>query len=75
MFCFAENGIAYPVLTGYEKAETEKIIDQLISGMPVTDQQIILTNWLQDFLISNSDWPNLQISYDRWCHTARKLIA
>ncbi|KAK1385393.1 BTB/POZ domain protein [Heracleum sosnowskyi] len=75
MFCYAENGIAYPILTGYEKAETEKIMDQLLSSMPVADQQIILTNWLQDFLISNSDWPNLQISYDRWCHTARKLIA
>ncbi|XP_063938105.1 uncharacterized protein LOC108204513 isoform X2 [Daucus carota subsp. sativus] len=75
MFCYAENGVSYPILTGYEKAETEKVMDQLISGMPVADQHIILTNWLQDFLISTSDWPNLQLSYDRWCHTSRKLVA
>lgn len=75
LFCFAENGLSYPILTNYEKAEMERIMNQLISTLPVADQQIILTNWLQDFTISTSDWPNLQLSYDRWCHTTRKLIA
>ncbi|GFZ15892.1 hypothetical protein Acr_25g0003010 [Actinidia rufa] len=75
LFCYADNGLAYPVLTGYEKAETERTIDEVISSLPAMDQEVVLTNWLQDFSITPSDWPNLQISYDRWCHSTRKLIA
>ncbi|KAL6312389.1 hypothetical protein AAG906_008070 [Vitis piasezkii] len=67
LFCFAGNGLAFPFLTGYEKAETERALDRVISTLPATDQEVILTNWLQDFTISASDWPNLQVSYDRWC--------
>lgn len=75
LFCYAENGIAYPVLTRYEKAQMERIMDDLISTLPAMDQQVILTNWLQDFSISTSEWPNLQLSYDRWCQSTRNLIA
>ncbi|CAK9162731.1 unnamed protein product [Ilex paraguariensis] len=74
LFCYADNGLAYPVLTGYEKAEMERIMDEMISGLPSMDQEVILTNWLQDFTMSTSDWPNLQTSYDRWCNSTRKLI-
>lgn len=75
LFCFAGNGLAFPFLTGYEKAETERALDRVISTLPATDQEVILTNWLQDFTISASDWPNLQVSYDRWCRSTRKLAA
>ncbi|KAH7856437.1 hypothetical protein Vadar_001451 [Vaccinium darrowii] len=74
LLCFAENGLSYPVLTGYEKIETERTIDQVISTLPQAEQEVILTNWLQDFSITSSDWPNLQISYDRWCHSTRKVL-
>ena len=74
LFCYADNGFSYPVLTGYEKSEMERTMDQLISSLPAIDQEVILTNWLQDFTISSSDWPNLQLSYDRWCHSTRKLL-
>ncbi|KAK2973666.1 hypothetical protein RJ640_029679 [Escallonia rubra] len=75
LFCFADNGLAYPILTGYEKMEMERVMDDLISSLPALDQEVILTNWLQDFTICSSDWPNLQLAYDRWCQTTRKLIA
>ncbi|KAA8533376.1 hypothetical protein F0562_033091 [Nyssa sinensis] len=74
MVKISENGLAYPVLTGYEKAEMERTMDEVISTLPAMDQEVILTNWLQDFAISSSDWPNLQMSYDRWCRSTRKLI-
>ncbi|CAL5427396.1 unnamed protein product [Camellia sinensis] len=74
LFCYADNGLAYPVLTGSEKVETERAIDEVISSLPVVDQEVVLTNWLQDFAISPSEWPNLQISYDRWCQSTRKLV-
>ncbi|KAL6988819.1 hypothetical protein U1Q18_014573 [Sarracenia purpurea var. burkii] len=75
LLCYADNGLAFPVLTGYEKAETERTIDEVITSLPPMDQEVLLTNWLQDFSISPSDWPNLHISYDRWCQSTRKLIA
>ncbi|KAL3502280.1 hypothetical protein ACH5RR_036729 [Cinchona calisaya] len=74
LFCYADNGLAYPVMSGYEKAEMERTINEIISSLPAIDQEVILTNWLQDFSISSSDWPNLQVSYDKWCHSTRKLV-
>ncbi|XAR63988.1 hypothetical protein NMG60_11024165 [Bertholletia excelsa] len=75
LLCYADNGLAYPVLTSYEKAEIEWAIDEVISTLPAVDQEVVLTNWLQDFATSSSDWPNLQSSYDRWCRSTRKLLA
>ncbi|KAG9441953.1 hypothetical protein H6P81_017807 [Aristolochia fimbriata] len=74
LFCFASNGYTYPVLSGSEKTELERVLEDLISALPPTDQEIILLNWLQDFTISSSDWPNLQRCYDRWCRSSRKLL-
>ncbi|KAM7262280.1 hypothetical protein ACFE04_021357 [Oxalis oulophora] len=67
LFCHSSNGLAYPILTSFEKLETEKAMDEVIESLPAMDQEVILTNWLQDFAISSSDWPNLQVTYDRWC--------
>ncbi|KAI3931149.1 hypothetical protein MKX01_029339 [Papaver californicum] len=74
LLCFANSGLSYPVLTGIEKAETERVIDQVISTLPASDQEIILTNWLQDYTNSSSDWPNLQRSYDQWCRSSRNNL-
>ncbi|MCL7045579.1 hypothetical protein MKW94_012402 [Papaver nudicaule] len=74
LLCYANNGLSYPVLTGIEKAETERVIDQVISTLPASDQEIILTNWLQDYTNCSSDWPNLQRSYDQWCRSSRNNL-
>ncbi|KAJ8548871.1 hypothetical protein K7X08_029852 [Anisodus acutangulus] len=74
LFCYADNGLSYPVLTGYEKVEMEKTMDEVISTLPTIDQEVILSNWLQDFTTTSSDWPNLQKPYDLWCHSTRELI-
>ncbi|KAF3455896.1 hypothetical protein FNV43_RR00538 [Rhamnella rubrinervis] len=73
LLCHASNGMAYPVLTYKEKVEIERAIDKAIWSLPAMDQEVILTNWIQDFSISFSDWPNLQLSYDRWCQSTRSL--
>ncbi|TMW87398.1 hypothetical protein EJD97_020006 [Solanum chilense] len=73
VLCFAENGVSYPVLTGYERLEMEKTMNDLISTLPSIDQEVILTNWMQDFMTTSSDWPNLQESYDHWCHSTREF--
>ncbi|CAN4105487.1 unnamed protein product [Withania somnifera] len=74
LLCYADNGLSYPVLTGYEKVEMEKTMNEVISSLPTIDQEVILTNWLQDFTTTSSDWPNLYKSYDLWCHSTRELI-
>ncbi|KAK4348204.1 hypothetical protein RND71_034543 [Anisodus tanguticus] len=61
---FLYHGLSYPVLTGYEKVEMEKTMDEVISTLPTIDPEVILSNWLQDFTTTSADWPNLQKSYD-----------
>ncbi|KAL3328045.1 hypothetical protein AABB24_035616 [Solanum stoloniferum] len=74
LLCYAENGLSYPVLTGYERVEMEKTMNELISTLPNIDQEVILTNWMQDFMTTSSDWPNLHESYTHWCHSTREFI-
>ncbi|KAJ4897793.1 Uncharacterized protein Rs2_24587 [Raphanus sativus] len=73
LFSHARNGLAFPVLTGYERVEVERAIDKAISTLPALDQEILLTNWLQDFSVSASEWPDLTPAYDRWCHSIRQI--
>lgn len=74
LLCHANNGVSYPVLTTFEKMEIERELDEVISTLPPMDQEVILTNWLHDFSVSASEWPNLQNSYDRWCQSARQFL-
>jgi len=74
LFSHARNGLAFPVLTGYERVEVERAIEKAISVLPALDQEIILTNWLQDYSLSASEWPNLQPAYDRWCDSTRQFF-
>ncbi|KAK6931748.1 hypothetical protein RJ641_003541 [Dillenia turbinata] len=75
LFCYAGNGFAYPVLSRYEKIEMERAMNEVISSLSPRQQEIVLTNWLQDFTNSTSDWPNLQLSYDHWCQSSRKIVS
>lgn len=74
LFCHANNGVAYPILSSFEKVEIQRAMNEAISSLPAIDQEVILTNWVQDFAVSASDWPNLQLSYDRWCQSARQML-
>ncbi|KAK9140403.1 hypothetical protein Scep_010084 [Stephania cephalantha] len=74
LFCYSSNGLSYTILTGYEKAEMEKVIDEVISTLPLDDQEQILMNWMHDYATSASDWPNPQNSYYRWFHICRELL-
>lgn len=75
LLCHASNGVTYPILTYKEKVKIERAIDKAIWSLPAMDQEVILTNWIQDFSISSSEWPDLQLSYDRWCQSTRNLVA
>ncbi|KAG1359534.1 BTB/POZ domain-containing protein [Cocos nucifera] len=74
LLCYASSGVTTPVLTGMERWEVERVIEDLVAGLPLEDQEIILRNWLEDFSASDSDWPNLSRAFDRWCRYARKLL-
>ncbi|KAK8627133.1 hypothetical protein V6N13_134757 [Hibiscus sabdariffa] len=75
LFCHASNGHAYPILTSFQKAEIERIMDELISSFPARDQEVILTHWLENYAVSVSDWPNLRLAYDRWYRCTRESVA
>lgn len=74
LMCYAMNGIDTPVLSALEKADVERVLDKIISNLSEMDQEVVLANWLHDYMFSSSDWPNLQNCYDAWCHSSRKLI-
>ncbi|KAH9323460.1 hypothetical protein KI387_018099 [Taxus chinensis] len=74
LMCYAMNGIDTPVLSALEKAEVERVLEKIISSLSEMDQEVILANWLHDYMFSSSDWPNLESCYDAWCHSSRKLI-
>ncbi|KAF2320351.1 hypothetical protein GH714_027235 [Hevea brasiliensis] len=70
------NGTDVPVLSTSERAELEKILEELIETLDQEEElEQVLSLWLQHFTYSpSSDWPNLQPAYDRWCTNARKLL-
>ncbi|ONK64153.1 uncharacterized protein A4U43_C07F22650 [Asparagus officinalis] len=74
VLCYASNGVTRPVLMGLERLEIEVAIEGLILSLPLEDQEAILGNWLKDFAVIDSDWPNLQRCFDCWCRNSRKLL-
>ncbi|MQL72210.1 hypothetical protein Taro_004515 [Colocasia esculenta] len=74
LLCYAGNGTSCPVLTAPEKRDMEGVLEELIEGLPWEDQELILSNWMEDFALSMFDWPNLQSCYDQWCRSSRKLL-
>ncbi|KAF2294056.1 hypothetical protein GH714_007146 [Hevea brasiliensis] len=70
------TGTDVPVLSTSERAELEKVMEELIGMMEQEEEQEqVLSLWLQHFTCCpSSDWPDLLLSYDRWCTTARRLL-
>ncbi|XP_024403883.1 uncharacterized protein [Physcomitrium patens] len=73
LLCNATHGGDGPIFNSAEKGEAERQLELLVASLPETDQEQILSTWLQEYAMSQSDWPNLQNCYNTWCYTTRKL--
>ncbi|KAL5992442.1 hypothetical protein ACLOJK_013360 [Asimina triloba] len=76
LLCHASNGTDSPVLSSIEKAEMEKVIEEIIEeGLSSSQQEQVLALWLHHFTAcSYSDWPNLQACYARWYAASRRTL-
>ena len=76
LLCRASNGSDAPVLRVRERAELERILEEMIERLEhEEEQEQVLSLWLHHFTCSpSSDWPNLHASYARWCTASRKLL-
>ncbi|KAG0625707.1 hypothetical protein M758_2G075200 [Ceratodon purpureus] len=73
LLCNATHGGDGPIFSSVEKVDLERQLERLVAALPETDQEQILSTWLQEYALSQSDWPNLQKCYDSWCSSMRKL--
>lgn len=73
LLCNATHGGDGPIFSSSEKCDAERLLEQAIMGLPQADQELILSTWLQEYAMSQSDWPNLQNCFNNWCHATRKL--
>ncbi|KAJ6290001.1 hypothetical protein OIU78_025837 [Salix suchowensis] len=76
LLCRASTGTDAPVLSMRERAELEKILEEMIEMLEDEEQQEqVLSLWLHHFTYTpSSDWPNLRASYARWCTASRRLL-
>lgn len=76
LLCRASNGTDAPILTGIERAELERVLEETIDMLEEEDEQEkVLSLWLHHFTYCpSSDWPNLHACYSRWCTASRKLL-
>ncbi|CAM6075429.1 unnamed protein product [Sphagnum tenellum] len=73
LLCNATHGGDGPIFTSLEKTDAERLLESAILCMSVSDQELILSTWLQEYSLSQSDWPNLQNCYNVWRQETRKL--
>jgi hypothetical protein len=73
LLCNATHGGDGPIFTSLEKTDAERLLESAILCMSVSDQELILSTWLQEYALSQSDWPNLQNCYNVWRQETRKL--
>ncbi|KAL3843759.1 hypothetical protein ACJIZ3_001162 [Penstemon smallii] len=74
LLCRASNGTDMPVLNTAEKAELERILEEIISTLDEeeSEQERVLSLWLHHYTYCPaSDWPNLGTSYSRWLTASR----
>ncbi|KAH0731978.1 hypothetical protein KY289_003166 [Solanum tuberosum] len=73
LLCRASNGTDTPVLSISERAELERILEQIIGTLEQEEEQEkVLSLWLHHFTYCpSSDWPNLHDCYTRWCTASR----
>ncbi|CAI9765367.1 unnamed protein product [Fraxinus pennsylvanica] len=76
LLCRASNGTDAPVLSIGERAELEKILEEIIETLEQEDEQErVLSLWLHHFTrCPSSDWPNLRGCYTRWLDASRSLL-
>ncbi|XP_072952870.1 uncharacterized protein [Typha angustifolia] len=75
LLCRASNGTDAPVLSGREKAEMVRVLEEMIEKLTWEQQEEVLALWLHNFtLCPDSDWPNLESCYTRWYSESRKLL-
>ncbi|KAG7539149.1 hypothetical protein ISN44_As13g028200 [Arabidopsis suecica] len=75
LLCRASNGADKPVLRSAERADLEKVLEKMISELNEEEQERVLSLWLHHYThCSSSDWPDLNDSYVRWCHSSRQLL-
>ncbi|CAL5377714.1 unnamed protein product [Camellia sinensis] len=77
LLCRASNGTDSPVLSINERAELERVLEEIIDMLEEEeDQEKVLSLWLHHFTYCpSSDWPNLRACYTRWCNASRKALA
>lgn len=75
LLCRATNGTDTPLLSLSEKAEVEKVLEEIIEALSNEEQEQILSLWLHHYIhCPSSDWPNLQDCYSRWCSSSRRIL-
>lgn len=73
LLCIATHGGDGPIFNSLEKGDLERELERLVVSLPETDQEQVLSTWLEHYAMSQSEWPNLQNCYNAWCYTTRKL--
>eukprot|EP00249_Psilotum_nudum_P020526 c27743_g1_i1 orf=543-1796(-) len=66
LFCCSKNVCDTPLFTYTEKVEVVSLLEKIIMSLPASNQETVLTSWLQEYSLSSSDWPNLQYCYESW---------
>ncbi|CAL0300815.1 unnamed protein product [Lupinus luteus] len=75
LLCRASNGTDVPALSVRERAELEKVLEDIIGMLEQEEQERVLSLWLHHFTLSpSSDWPNLHACFARWCTASRKQL-
>ncbi|XP_071931115.1 uncharacterized protein [Coffea arabica] len=76
LLCQASMGTDAPVLSIKERAELEKVLEDVIEALGnQEDQEKVLSLWLHHFTYCpSSDWPNLRDCYTRWCIASRRQL-
>lgn len=76
LLCQASMGTDAPVLSMKERAELEKVLEDVIEALVnEEDQEKVLSLWLHHFTYCpSSDWPNLRDCYTRWCIASRRQL-
>ncbi|KAG6409145.1 hypothetical protein SASPL_132179 [Salvia splendens] len=75
LLCSANNGTDAPVLSMAERAEVERILEEVIWTLAEEEQEMVLSLWLHHFTYCPaSDWPNLRSCYTRWCNASRATL-
>lgn len=74
LLCHACCGVDNSILSFREKADTVRILEEMIEKLTWEEQEDVLSLWLHHFTIcADSDWPNLESCYMRWYSESRKL--